>query len=270
MKTNNRKIKGKSISWMLVFVIFSSVAFSLAWTTVRKPSLFIIGDSTVRNGDGRGNNGLWGWGDCIAPLFDTVKIHIENHARGGRSSRTYITEGLWEQVVSQIKPGDYLIMQFGHNDGGSLDTGRARASLPGNGGEIKSIIIKASGKPEVVHTYGWYIRKYIADARAKGAEVIVCSPIPRNIWKDGKVARATNDYTQWAREAAHSGGAFFIDLNEISSRHFEEIGQETIKTQYFLKDHTHTTLVGAKLNATSVVEGLRKIHGCSLNKYLNN
>ncbi|MDP4227801.1 MAG: SGNH/GDSL hydrolase family protein, partial [Bacteroidota bacterium] len=119
MKTYNRKIKGKSISWMFVVVLFSAAAFSLAWITVRKPALFIIGDSTVRNGDGRGNNGLWGWGDCIAPLFDTAKIHIENHARGGRSSRTYITEGLWEQVVSQIKPGDYLIMQFGHNDGGS-------------------------------------------------------------------------------------------------------------------------------------------------------
>lgn len=270
MKIDIKKIKKTSFSRMLIAVLFSAIIFSLAWTTIRKPTLYIIGDSTVRNGAGKGNNGLWGWGDCIAPSFDTTKIHIENHARGGRSSRTYITEGLWDQVVSQIKPGDYLIMQFGHNDGGSLDTGRARASLHGNGEETKSIIVKATGKPEVVHTYGWYIRKYIAEARAKGAEVIVCSPIPRNIWKDGKVARATNDYTKWASEAAQAGGAFFIDLNEISSGHFEEIGQETIKTRYFLKDHTHTTLIGAKLNASSVVEGLRKIHGCSLNKYLNN
>src|SRR3712207_3861333 len=93
----------------------------------QKPVLYIIGDSTVRNGDGTGKNNQMGWGSVIHPFFDTTKISIRNYALGGRSSRTFITEGHWEKVLKQIKPGDYIIMQFGHNDAGPLDdTARAR------------------------------------------------------------------------------------------------------------------------------------------------
>jgi lysophospholipase L1-like esterase len=94
-----------------------------------KPTLFIIGDSTVKNGSGKGDGGLWGWGDFIYQQMDTSKITVRNYARGGRSSRTFITEGLWDLVLKMIKPGDYVIMQFGHNDGGALnDNSRARES----------------------------------------------------------------------------------------------------------------------------------------------
>jgi lysophospholipase L1-like esterase len=82
-----------------------------------KPTLFIIGDSTVKNGSGNGGGGLWGWGDFMYEQLDTMKISIKNFAHGGRSSRTFITEGLWDDVFSRIKQGDYVIMQFGHNDG---------------------------------------------------------------------------------------------------------------------------------------------------------
>src|SRR6187401_1083482 len=92
----------------------------------QKPTLYIIGDSTVKNGAGTGGGGLWGWGDFIAAYFDTTKIAIENDARGGTSSRTFQTTGLWDRVLTKLKPGDFVIMQFGHNDGSALDdTARA-------------------------------------------------------------------------------------------------------------------------------------------------
>jgi lysophospholipase L1-like esterase len=236
-------------------------------TAGRPPTLFLIGDSTVKNGSGQGSDGLWGWGDRIAPFFDATKIRVENRARGGRSSRTYQTEGLWDQVLAAMKPGDFVLMQFGHNDGGPLNTGRARASLKGTGDQTQEVVMEATGKTEVVHTYGWYMRKYVADARAKGATPIVLSPVPRNMWREDRVIRASNDYGKWAAEAAKAEGAAFIDLNDLVARRYEEAGPETVKT-YFPGDHTHTNDAGAALNAAAVVEGIKGLKDCPLARYL--
>src|SRR5947209_4049910 len=91
----------------------------------RVPTLFIIGDSTVNNG----TKGQQGWGTPIAGLFDKTKIKVDNRARGGRSSRSFLTEGLWDKLLAEMQPGDFVLIQFGHNDGGSLTDGRGRASL---------------------------------------------------------------------------------------------------------------------------------------------
>jgi rhamnogalacturonan acetylesterase len=229
------------------------------------PTLYLIGDSTVNTP----TKGQQGWGTALPALFDQTKIAVVNRARGGRSSRTFYTEGLWEQVRDSLKPGDFVLMQFGHNDGGPLGDGRARASLKGIGEETQDVDNKTTGKKETVHTYGWYLRKYITDAKARGATSIVLSPIPRNIWKEGKVARAANDYGKWAAEAAKTEGALFINLNEIIAVHYEEVGQTKVGETYFTAtDHTHTTPEGAKLNAACVVEGIRSLKDCSLANYL--
>ena len=229
------------------------------------PTLFIIGDSTVNNH----GNGLLGWGDPIAAYFDKTKINVENRARGGRSSRTYQSEGLWDQVLATMKKGDFLLIQFGHNDGGSLTEGRGRASLKGIGEETQEVVDPKTGKKEIVHTYGWYIKKYVADAKAKGATPIVLSQIPRNIWTDSNtVVRASTDYGRWAAEAAKSESASFIDLNEIVAKRYEELGPEKVKASYFGEDHTHTTVAGAELNTASVIEGLKKLKDCRLCVYL--
>jgi rhamnogalacturonan acetylesterase len=233
------------------------------------PTLFIIGDSTVKNGSGKGDGGLWGWGDPIAEAFDKRKINVQNRARGGRSSRTYLTEGLWDQVLKEMKPGDFVLMQFGHNDGGPLNTGRARASIKGVGDQTQEVTVEATGKKEVVHTYGWYLKKYIADAKAKGATPIVLSPVPRNMWKDGNVIRASGDYGKWAAESAKAESVPFIDLNELIAAKYEAIGQEKVAADYFTAaDHTHTTVAGAKVNAKSVVEGIRELKDCELKNAL--
>jgi rhamnogalacturonan acetylesterase len=234
-----------------------------------KPTLYIIGDSTVKNGSGKGGGGLWGWGDFMYEQLDTMKISIRNFARGGRSSRTFVTEGLWDNVLSKIKPGDFVIMQFGHNDGGAVnDSSRARGTIRGTGEETQEIDNILTGKHEVVHSFGWYMRKYITDAQAKGATPIVCSLIPRNDWKDGKVLRASDSYGKWAGESAVSGNAFFIDLNGIIAVRYESIGQQEVTSKFFLTEHTHTTEAGAKLNAAAVAEGIKSLNGCELNKYL--
>jgi lysophospholipase L1-like esterase len=225
--------------------------------------IFLIGDSTVRNGKGDGAGGLWGWGDYFAAHFDTNKVRVFNRALGGRSSRTYFTEGLWEKVRTDLRPGDFVLMQFGHNDGGEIAKGdRPRASLKGNGDESKDVVVENTGKAETVHSYGWYLRKYIAEAKAAGASPIVLSPVPRNIWKDDRVVRAKNDYGKWAAEAATASGVPFIDFNELISARYETIGQTNVAKDFFTPaDHTHTTKAGAELNAEILAMALKEMKG---------
>ena len=234
-----------------------------------KPVFYIIGDSTVKNGDGTGKGSLWGWGDFMSPYFDTTKISIRNHAIGGRSSRTFITEGRWDKVLATLKKGDYVIMQFGHNDSGPLDdTARARGTIKGIGEESKEVYNPVMKKQEVVYSYGHYIRQYIRDAKAKGAIAIVCSPIPRNDWKEGKVGRSAESYAGWAQQVAKEEGAYFIDLNNLVATKYEGLGADAVKA-YFPGDHTHTNKEGAELNAAIVVEEIKKLNGCTLKNYLS-
>src|ERR1700712_2280865 len=138
---------------LLAFVMFLS---SFILFKDKRPTLYIIGDSTVKNGQGKGGGGLWGWGDMLAPFVDTTKLRLENDALGGTSSRTFQTKGLWDKVLDKVETGDFVIMQFGHNDGSALDdTARARGTIKGIGDESKEINNPITKQLEVVHTYGW-------------------------------------------------------------------------------------------------------------------
>jgi len=253
----------------LKLALVAIIAFSTAFTLLKdKPTLYVIGDSTVKNGSGKGANDMWGWGDFIGEYFNKEKISIENHALGGTSTRTFISKGLWDSVMVKIKPGDFVIMQFGHNDGSPLDdTARARGTIKGVGPESKEIYNPITKKQEVVYTYGWYLRKFIKDAKSKGATAIVCSPIPRSDWKDGKVVRSENGYAGWAEEVAKSENVYFVNLNKITADKYDSSGEQLVKN-YFPSDHTHTNEAGAKINAASVAEGLQLIKKCPLNRYM--
>lgn len=233
----------------------------------RLPTIYIVGDSTVRNGQGDGRNGQWGWGDVIGKYFDSTKINVVNWALGGRSSRTYQTEGHWDRVLKQLKPGDFVLLQFGHNDGGAVnDESRARGSLKGTGDESQEIDNMITHKHETVRTFGWYTRKYITDTRRKGATPIVCSMIPRKLWKDGKVVRNTSDYAGWAGEVAAAEHAPFVDLNEMIARRYEGMGEAKVEP-LFADPHTHTSRAGAELNAECVIAGLKALAGAPLAQY---
>ena len=219
-----------------------------------KPVLFTIGDSTVKNED-NSDDSMWGWGSVISELFDPDKITVENHAMAGRSARTFLDEGRWDKVYNALQPGDYVLMQFGHNDGGDINTGKARGELHGSGPESKVFKMEKTGINQVVYTYGWYIRKFIMDCKEKGAIPIVLSHTPRNKWKDGKIESNAASYGQWAKDAARQAGAYYIDLNAISGKKYQAIG-EANTPPYFKKDHTHSSKKGARLNAASIAEGL--------------
>lgn len=231
-----------------------------------RPTLFLVGDSTVKVS----TKGQRGWGEEFAHFFDPSKINVVNRAIGGRSSRTFQTEGRWDQVVAELKPGDFVIVQFGHNDSGALnDTSRARGTIKGVGEETEEIDNLITKKHEVVHSYGWYMRKYATDTKAKGAAPIICSLVPRKTWTDdGKIARANTSYGGWALKAAHATGAAFIDLNEIVAQTYESLGKEKVDT-LFADEHTHTTVAGAQVSAACVIAGLKGLPGDPLGKYFS-
>jgi unsaturated rhamnogalacturonyl hydrolase len=223
------------------------------------PTLFLVGDSTVRNGKGDGANGQWGWGEPLSAYFDSTRLNVVNRAIGGRSSRTYITEGHWDEVLALLKPGDVVLLQFGHNDSGPLDdTARARGTIPGVGDETREIENPILKKHEIVHSYGWYMTRYVLDARAEGTIPILCSPIPRKTWKDGKIVRNEANYGGWARKVAEAQRTGFIDLDEIIARQYDALGEANVEP-LFADPHTHTSLAGAQLNAESVVAGLKAL-----------
>ncbi|MCF7972970.1 MAG: rhamnogalacturonan acetylesterase [Phycisphaerae bacterium] len=236
-----------------------------------RPTLYAIGDSTVRTGSrGDGSNGQWGWGAPIADFFMRTQLNVENHAMGGTSSRSFRTLGLWQKVLDRVKPGDFVIMQFGHNDSGPLnDRSRARGTIKGNGDETEEIDNQLTGKHEVVHSYGWYIRQYIKDTQAKGATPIVCSLIPRNRWTGNKINRSVDSYGQWAQQAAEAEGVPFVDLNRLICDHYDQVGQERVTALYFDgRETTHTNAMGAQQNAACLVQGIKALEACPLKSYL--
>jgi lysophospholipase L1-like esterase len=231
------------------------------------PSLFLIGDSTVRNGRGDGAGGQWGWGEPIADFFDAARINVVNRAIGGLSSRTFVSQGHWDRVLAMLKKGDFVMMQFGHNDEGAVnDNFRARGTIKGTGDESQEIDNILTKQHEVVHSFGWYLKKFIADARAKGATPIVCSLIPRKIWKDGKIARNSEDYGKWAAEVAASEKAPFVDLNNIIADRYDQLGEAKVEP-LFADPHTHTSRVGAELNAECVIAALKALKSNPLAPY---
>ena len=239
------------------------------------PSLILIGDSTVRNGrddgQGMGDEGQWGWGNPLAKFFDPAKINVVNRAVGGLSSRTFLTGGHWERALAFVKPGDVVIMQFGHNDGGAInDASRARASLKGIGDETKEIDNVMTKKHEVVHTYGWYLRQFIDDTKAKGATPIVCSLIPRKSWDaSGKINRNKDSFAGWAEQVARAENVGFIDLNELVAARYDALGHDAVMKlfpQVTPDEHTHPNMRGAVLNAQIVVAGLKALQPNPLEK----
>jgi lysophospholipase L1-like esterase len=227
------------------------------------PTLWIIGDSTVRNGSGSNpGNGQWGWGAPMEYYFDRAKINVVNRALGGTSSRSFFN-GNWPAVLAGVKPGDFVIMQFGHNDNNGVftDAGGYRASLNGTGSETEDVTNR-SGQPETVHTFGWYLQQYIEQTVAKGATPIVCSLIPRKIWANGQIVRANATYfpyADWAADVAKKENAAFVDLNAITARKYNALGADKVEPLFVPtpSEHTHTNWYGAVINAESVIGGLK-------------
>ena len=223
----------------------------------KRPVVWLTGDSTVKNTD-RDEDGMWGWGAVADEVFDSKKITVVNVAKAGRSLRTYLNEGHWDIVYNSLEKGDYVLIQFGHNDVGPIDSLKERGEIVGTADTCHVYKLKSNGQYEVVYSFGWYLRKMIDDTREKGATPILVSLTPRNIWKNGKIERRNDTYGKWYREIAEETGVELIDVHNITADKYDKKGEKKVKA-YFNHDHTHSSLKGAKENARSIREGLKKI-----------
>ena len=252
-----------------------------------KPVVFITGDSTVKNKD-KDEDDMWGWGSVANTVFDETKIDIVNAAMAGRSCRTYLNEGRWEKVYNSLKPGDFVLIQFGHNDISPIDKPKYRGAIATADDSChvyrmqtaKEDLTKQNvidqklksntlvGSYEVVFSFGWYLKKFIQDVREKGATPILVSLTPRNEWPEGKMERRNDSYGVWYRQVVKDTGVEFVDLHNLAADFYDKkCGSKEKANKYFKKDHTHTSLLGAKINAKCVAQGL-KANNSPLAKYL--
>jgi len=222
------------------------------------PTIFIAGDSTAA----RAKAPQQGWAVEFAKYLDLSKVNLSNRALGGRSSRTFITQGWWAKLLADVKPGDWVLIQFGHNDSSPVNEDpstprekmRSRGSLPGLGEESQDIVNVLTQQHETVRTFGSYLREMIRDVRAKGATPVLLSRTVRSQWTDGRIERGS-PHRDWTRELARAEGVWFVDVSRLVADAFQKLGEEKVKT-FFPADHTHTNVAGADAVAQQVIAGL--------------
>ena len=234
------------------------------------PTLWIIGDSTVRNGTlGDGSNmDQWGWGAPIVLYFDLKRINVVNRAFGGTSSRSFYNGFFWQNLRLQIKKGDFVLIQFGANDNGGA---AGNGALRGTGAETESI--ERAGKVETVHTFGWYLQQFVEETRQAGATPILCSLTPRKAWTtDGHFRRDNTTHAAWAAQVAMETGTPFVDLYELIALKYETLGPEKVDSLFVPSpaERLHTGWDGAVINAERVIEGLKQLRNNPLAAYLRN
>ncbi len=253
--------------------------------TEGKPVVFFTGDSTVKNAD-KEEDGMWGWASQAHTVFDTTRVTLVNAARAGRSTRSFIREGLWEKVYNSLQPGDFVTIQFGHNDICPITDAKARGVIAETK-DTMHVYHLDNGTYEVVYSFGWYLKKMIDDTREKGATPILVSLTPRNEWPEGKVERRDGSYGKWYREVVAETGVEFVDVHNISADFLDKKFavkklpedkekakaivadiKEKAGAKYYKKDHTHTSKIGAQMNAQSFAKGL-KANNSELAKYLS-
>jgi len=273
-----KKFKIKYLTCFVLTFTTSLVFYSFIEPKPTKPVVYIIGDSTVATASPQSI--VQGWAGQLIALFDTSKISVKDRAVPGISSRTYLTKavhdknmlrnGMWDSIMTTLKPGDFVIMQFGHNDDSPLnDTSRSRGSIKGIGNDTLKMFNKFLQREEVVHSYGYYIKKFIQDTRLKGATPVLCSPVPMNHWSDnGKVIRNNNTYGLWLSQVAKETNTTYIDFNQLIADKYDQQGKDSVTRKYFTSDRVHTTADGAKLSAMCLAMKLKETKKLGLKKFL--
>lgn len=219
-------------------------------------TVFLTGDSTVKNSDSD-ENGMWGWGAVAYEVFDSTKCTVVNAAKAGRSTRTFLEEGRWDAVYNSIEPGDYVLIQFGHNDIGPIDSQKERGTIATAADTCHVYKLQSNGQYRVIYSFGWYLKKFIGDVREKGGIPILVSLTPRNEWPHGKIERRNDSYGRWYRQVVEETGVEFIDLHNISADLLDKMGKDKAAAM-FNNDHTHSSLTGARHTARCIARGLKQ------------
>lgn len=235
-------MKNKLTLLLIVFLLLS--AFKADKPTV---TIFMIGDSTMANKDLTGGNPERGWG-MVLPRYFTGEVRIDNHAMNGRSSKSFIDEGRWDKVISRMKPGDYVFIQFGHNDEKPKPD---RHTEPGS-------------------TFDDNLRRFVNETRAKGGiPVLFNSIVRRNFDASGTLVDTHGAYRESPRNVARELGTTFIDMNRITHELVQGLGPEESKKLFMWvapntvpampkgkEDNTHLNPYGAKVIAGLAVDAL--------------
>jgi lysophospholipase L1-like esterase len=225
----------------------------------QKPTLFLIGDSTMANKDNPDKNPEHGWGQVL-PLFLTTEIEIQNHAMNGRSSKSFRTEGRWDKIEKQLKKGDFVIIQFGHNDQ------------------------KVKDSTKFTNPYTQYranLERYVNETRAKGATpILMTSIVRRNFTENGVLVDTHKEYPLVVRMVANDLKVPFVDLQLLTEQMEISYGPEKSKllhlhykegeVEYYPKgksDDTHLSKFGAESVAKLALNSLRNLK-TGLEKYI--
>lgn len=247
MKTGN-----KLALLLIFFILFSAFRADKPVITI-----FTIGDSTMANKNINGGNPERGWG-MMLPGFFSEEIRIDNHAANGRSSKSFITEGRWKKVISQVKKGDYVFIQFGHNDEKPDD---ARHTDPGS-------------------TFDDNLRRFVNETRAKGGiPVLFNSIVRRNFIQPGDTTKTEGNvlfdthgaYLDSPRNVAKEMGVAFVDMNKITHDLVQGLGTVESKKLFMFvapgriaaipkgrEDNTHLNIYGARTIAGLTVDVIAK------------
>ena len=264
-----------SVSALLPALIAGATALPKSTEQLAKraaPKVYLAGDSTMaKNGGGAGtgtegaldslHTGLRmcssdfylhfmvGWGQYLGYSLD---IEIVNDAIGGRSARSFTNEGRFQAIIDAVAPGDFVVIEFGHNDGGSLSTtDNGRTDCPGDGEE--TCISPTTG--ETVYTFVFYEVEAGKALQAKGANVIISSQTPDNPWESGTFTYAPSRFVGYAKTAAAAIGAAYVDHGQYVADRFEALGVTTVDS-FYPNDHTHTSPEGADVVSAAFVKGV--------------
>lgn len=229
------------------------------------PTVYFCGDSTMaKNGANDGDTD--GWGNYIGKYLSVTAV---NKAIGGRSARSYWNEGRFQEVADVVKSGDIVVIEFGHNDGGSPEKNdNKRSDCPGTGTEVCTSDVTG----EKVYTFVFYVSQAAKLFTAKGATVILSSQTPNNQWETGTFGGGAPrfvGYQKTAAKAVNSASVTFVDHFQAVSNTYLKLGSKAVNA-FYPNDHTHTSPAAANVAAQAFVQAVyQELNGTtSLKPYI--
>jgi len=235
---------------MFSLTVTVAAVFSLVPSIVGQ-SVFLAGDSTMAPGGDGAGTGTDGWGQFLAQY---LTIPVVNNAVAGTSARSFTTLGLFATLIEEVSSGDFVVIEFGHNDGGATAIDNGDEDAVGDAYNLTAVVTEANGTTDIIHTFNFYITNAVESLLSKGAIPLVSSQTPDNIW-DGDVLAAAPRFVAYAQEVAGNTSTTYIDHFDYVAQAYEAIGETTVDTFYPV-DHLHTSPTGANVVAEAFVRGV--------------